>query len=166
MANEQKPEAFNFDQHMAKVKKTMYQVELVVLGRTIKAPLGAVNLESLSAMCNIFVAANYPQVHGYTIWDAEGTELLIVVDAMGFSAHFGPTVQKVMGAQVLRSGIPVIQGGRDGIDLQKLMEEGRKAGRLVDTNKAVEGEKKPEAPPAAPPPPPAAPPKTDENPAA
>lgn len=173
MSDEKKPEPFNFDQILPTMKKTMYMVEFVVLGRSVRSPIATVTLSSLSTMCAVFLASNYPQVSGFTIWNADGTEILEVVDAFGFTAHFSPTIQKVVGAQVLRSGIPVIQAGKEGVDLQKLMEEGRKAGRVTQNQKFDPDTKKEEPKLPAAPTPEVKPdpkagekPKTGENPAA
>lgn len=141
---------FDMDARIPKMKKTLYQVDLVVLGRVVRSPMAAINLNSIVSMATGFVATNYPQVSGYSIWNEDGTELLEVMDLFGFTAHVQPTVQKIMGAQVLKGGIPVIQAGRDGIDLQKLMEEGRKAGRLTQ-NQNFDPAKQMGTPPAVPP---------------
>lgn len=152
---------FDMDVRIPKMKKTLYQVDIVVLGRVVRSPMAAINLTSIVAMATAFVATNYPQVSGFSVWNEDGTDLLEVVDVFGFTAHVQPTVQKILGAQVLKGGIPVIQAGRDGVDLQKLMEEGRKAGRLVNTQKF---DQPPATPPAAPPAvPPAIPPKPQDS---
>ena len=150
---------FDMDARIPKMKKTLYQVEVVVLGRVVRSPMAAINLSSIVAMATGFVATNYPQVSGFSVWNEDGTELLEVMDLFGFTSHVQPTVQKILGAQVLKGGIPVIQAGRDGVDLQKLMEEGRKAGRMVNTQKFD-----PAAPPATPPAVPPAIPKKEEAP--
>jgi lipoate synthase len=138
---------------VGKCQKKTYLVEILVLDKAVRAPLSAISLESISHMASIFVAMNWPNVYGYNIFNETGTEILEMVNVVAFTNHFMKTIQQIAGAQVLKSAVPVIGAGEQGENLVKLMEEARKAGRLMPGSPAP-------APPTAPSPAPteAAPP--------
>lgn len=138
--------------------KVTFIVELKVLDKVVRAPLAAVSQESLSHMAAIMVATNWPNVNGYNIYNADGTEILEMVDVIQFTNHFMKSIQAIAGSQILRSAIPVVQVGPEGKNLQELMEEARKAGRLIGGGTPsvtpppeVPQKLTPQVPPAAPP---------------
>lgn len=113
-------------------EKKTYLMEILVLDKAVRAPLSAISMESLSSMASIFVATNWPNVHGYNIYNAEGTEILEMVNVIAFTNHFLKPIQQIAGTQVLKSAVPVMGAGANGENLQKLMEEAKAAGRLID----------------------------------
>lgn len=123
---------------IAKHSRVTYLVEILVLDKAVRAPLTSISLESISHMASIFVAMNWPNVYGYNIYNADGTELLEMVNVVAFTNHFMPSIQQIAGAQVLKSAVPVIGAGEGGENLVKLMEEARKAGRLMGGGPAAE----------------------------
>lgn len=116
---------------VAKKERKTYLVELLVLDKAVRAPLSSIGLDSISHMAAIFVATNWPNVHGYNIYSEDGSDILEMVNVMSFTAHFHKTVTQIAGAGVLKSAVPVIGAGAKGEDLVKLMEEAKKAGRLM-----------------------------------
>jgi hypothetical protein len=138
----------------SKKERQSFIVELLVFDRAVRKALTAINLESMAQMASIFVATNWPNVNGYNIYNADGTELLLMVHGMPFMNQFLKPIQEIAGLQAIRSVIPVTVAGSQGVDLVKLMEEARKAGRLVSTESqdmsAKPAEKAPEKPAAKP----------------
>lgn len=126
---------------IAKHEKKTYLVEILVLDKAVRAPLSAISMESISHMASVFVAMNWPNVYGYNIYNAEGTEILEMVNVVLFTNHFMKTIQEIAGSQVLKSAVPVIGTGAGGENLVRLMEEARKAGRLMDGGPGPEAPK-------------------------
>jgi lipoate synthase len=125
------PAAPTLQEMVGKCQKKTYLVEILVLDKAVRAPLSAISLESISHMASIFVAMNWPNVYGYNIFNETGTEVLEMVNVVAFTNHFMKTIQQIAGSQVLKSAVPVIGSGEQGENLVKLMEEARKAGRLM-----------------------------------
>lgn len=123
---------------VAKHAKATYLIEILVLDKAVRAPLTAISLESISQMASIFVAMNWPNVYGYNIYNADGTELLEMVNEVLFTNHFLKPIQQIAGSQVLKAAVPVVGAAAGGEDLVKLMEEARKAGRLIGGGPAAE----------------------------
>jgi hypothetical protein len=101
-------------------------------------------------MASIFVASNWPNVNGYNIYNADGTELLMMVHGMPFMNQFLKPIQEIAGLQAIRSVIPVTAVGANGVDLVKLMEEAKKAGRLISTETQDMSAKAPDKAPEKP----------------
>jgi hypothetical protein len=116
---------------IARKEKKTFLVEILVLDKAVRAPLSSISMESISHMAAVFVAMNWPNVYGYNIYNADGTELLEMVNAVAFTNHFLKSIQQIAGSQVLKAAVPVIGAGADGENLVKLMDEAKKAGRLM-----------------------------------
>ncbi len=58
------PEPFAFEEHMSKSHKERFNVEFVVMGKKVRTPVLAMNLQSISSMCDIYISGSYPKVGG------------------------------------------------------------------------------------------------------
>jgi len=113
-----------------KGRKT-FLVDVLVLDQRVRAPLSAVSLESITSMANIFVATNWPNVHGFVVYNEDGTEVLVVVDGTAFANHFANSILQVTGRQVLKGAVPVIGATEKGQDLVNLMDEAKRRGKQM-----------------------------------
>jgi hypothetical protein len=126
------PAAPTLQDMLARKEKKTFLVEILVLDKAVRAPLSSISMESISHMATIFVAMNWPNVYGYNIYNADGTELLEMVNAVAFTNHFMKSIQQIAGSQVLKAAVPVVGTGAGGENLVKLMDEAKKAGRLMN----------------------------------
>lgn len=127
------PKSFNeqLKELMDKKGRKTFLVDVLVLDQRVRAPLSAVSLESITCMATIFVATNWPNVHGFIVYTEDGSEVLAVVDGTAFANHFANSILQVTGRQVLKGAVPVIGATEKGQDLVNLMNEAKNRGKMM-----------------------------------
>lgn len=127
------PKPFNeqLKELMDKKGRKTFLVDVLVLDQRVRAPLSAVSLESITSMATIFVATNWPNVHGFIVYNEDASEVLAVVDGTAFANHFANSILQVTGRQVLKGAVPVIGATEKGQDLVNLMDEAKRRGKQM-----------------------------------
>lgn len=118
-----------------KIENTAFIVDFLVGGGKPHATVAfsAPNKESAQAVATIIVATNWPNLTGFNLYKYNQEyeyerEFLVHAPAMQMAIQFGPEINKAVGAQVMKSVVPVVGTGLAGEDLTKLAEEAKKRG--------------------------------------
>lgn len=111
----------------------MFYVVLKIPGSgDVRVPARALNQESISHMAAVACATNFPNINGYCIYADDGTTLLENVQAVDFIMAIASDLQKATGKQVLKAAVP-IKGDVSNEDWNKMVDEARRQGKLIDT---------------------------------
>lgn len=84
-------------------------IELIVQGKSVRVPAKCYNQESASHTALVFVAINFPNVSGYNLLSADGSELLEECQPMPLAYAAAPIIQQITGQQPLKMAVPIVK---------------------------------------------------------
>lgn len=84
-------------------------IELIVQGKAVRVPAKCYNQESASHTALVVVATNYPNVSGYNILSADGSELLEECQPTPLFINAAPIIQTITGQQPLKMAVPLVK---------------------------------------------------------
>lgn len=128
---------------MSDKKKSTLEQEFFIVGFMVGLktyilpnPFGSPNAESAAAALTAIVTANMPKITGFELYRynkeyENNRELIMAVPVMQMSAWAAPQLEAIIGAQVMKSAVPVKSTGANGENVSLLYEAAKKQGAQI-----------------------------------
>lgn len=107
-----------------------FVIELIVQGKAVRVPAKCYNQESASHTALVMVATNYPNVSGYNILSADGSELLEECQPTPLFLQAAPIIVQITGQQPLKMAVPIVKTV-DPKEWEKMLTDAKEKGKVI-----------------------------------